>query len=44
MNEKKRQIAMVAASYMGLIVLLFALMYKTAHVPGADIALLLLKD
>lgn len=38
------QLATVASCYVGLTLLLFVLMYKTAHVPGADIALLLLKD
>lgn len=38
------QLALVAGCYVGLTVLLFSLMYKTSHIPGADIALLLLKD
>jgi hypothetical protein len=43
-SMNKGQLALVAGSYVGLTVLLFSLMYKTSHVPGADIALLLLKD
>lgn len=38
------QLALTAVSYVAITVLLFGLMYKTQHVPGADIALLLLKD
>lgn len=39
-----KQIALVASSYIGLVILLFTVMFKTAHIPGADLALLLLKD
>lgn len=47
-HEKKtmtpKQTVLTAVSYVALIVVLFVVMFKTSHVPGADIALLLLQD
>lgn len=38
------QVLLTGGSYVGLILALFAVMFATSHVPGADIALLLLQD
>lgn len=40
----KGQLALTAISYVGITVMLFVLMYKTQHVPGADLALGVLLD